>query len=125
MLVCALLALPASAVAGQGNQVSSLAAQHCAQEKAATGKKAFRKRYGKRPMQNCVKRNRGKAASALTSAAQECQEELLQIGPDEFIFDYAWDEETVANAMSECVAASVDALLDPSGSDADDSDDAE
>ena len=116
MLIAALLVLPASASAGQGGQASSLAAQHCAQEKSAIGKKSFRKRYGKRAMRNCVKRNRGKAASALNSAALECRQELEQIGPEEFILDYAWDEDTVANAMSECIAASVDALLDPSGS---------
>jgi hypothetical protein len=123
ILVCAVLAFPGSAAAGHGGQVSSLASQQCAQEKSAIGKKAFHKRYGKRGMRNCVKRNRTKAATALTSAAQECQQELLQIGPDEFILDYAWDEDTVANAMSECVEQTIDDLLYPSDDDEDDEDD--
>jgi hypothetical protein len=118
ILVAALLALPASAAAGQGGQVSSLAAQQCAQQRAEIGKKAFRKRYGARhAMRNCVKRNRARAASALSSAAQDCQLELAEVGPDEFILVYAWDEDTVENAMSECVSATVDDLLAPSDDD--------
>jgi hypothetical protein len=117
ILVAALLALPASAAAGQGGQVSSVAAQQCAQQRADIGKKAFRKRYGSRhTMRNCIKRSRAKAASTLTSAAQECQEELAQVGPDEFILDYAWDEDTVENAMSECISETLDELLNPSDS---------
>ena len=124
ILVAALLALPASAAAGQGGQVSSVAAQQCAQLRADMGKKAFRKRYGaKHNMRNCIKRNRAKAASSLTSAAQECQQELAQIGPDEFILDYALDEDTLGSAMSECIADAIDELLYPS--DDDESDDEE
>jgi hypothetical protein len=123
LLVAALLALPASAAAGPGGQVSSLAAQQCAQLRADIGKKAFRKRFGpKHAMRNCIKRSRSRAASALSSAAQDCQLELAEVGPDEFILVYAWDEDTVENAMSECVSATVDDLLAPSDDDESDDD---
>jgi hypothetical protein len=118
ILVAALLALPASAAAGQGGQVSSVAAEQCAQQRADVGKRAFRKRYGARhAMRNCIRRNRAKASSALSSAAQECQEELAQVGAAEFIVDYAFDEDTVENAMSECIADTIDELLYPSNDD--------
>ena len=118
ILVAALLAFPTSAVAGQGGQVASVAAQQCAQRKADIGKKAFRKRYGaKHTMRNCIRRNRAKAESTLSSAAEECEQELAENGPAEFILDYAFDEDTVENAMSECIADTVDETLDPSDSD--------
>lgn len=114
ILVAGLLALPASAAAGQGGQVASVAGQQCAKERSDVGKRVFRKRYGaKHTMRNCIKRARPKVASALSTAAEECQEELAQNGPDEFILDYAWDEETVENAMSECIADTVDEALNP------------
>jgi sarcosine oxidase gamma subunit len=123
-VVAALLALPATAAAAQGGQVSSLAAQQCTQLRADIGKKAFRKRFGaKHVMRNCLKRNRARAASALSSAAQDCQLELAEVGPDEFILVYAWDEDTVENAMSECVSATVDDLLAPSDNDESDEED--
>jgi hypothetical protein len=74
ILVAAVLALPASAAAGQGAKVSSLAAQQCARERADVGKRAFRK---------------------------------------QFILDNAFDEDTVENAMSECLADTVDQSLNP------------
>jgi hypothetical protein len=122
ILVAASLALPVGAAAAQGGPVASVAAQQCAQQRATIGKKAFRKRYGARhTMPNCVRRNRANAASVLSTAADECQQELAENGPDEFILDYAFDEDTVENAMSECVAESVDELLDP-GDDSGDED---
>ena len=42
--MAALLALPASAAAGQERQVAALAGQQCAQERADLGKRVFRKR---------------------------------------------------------------------------------
>lgn len=124
ILVAALLGFPTSAVAGQGGQVASLAAQQCAQRKADIGKKAFRKRYGaKHTMRNCIRRNRAKAESTLTSAAEECEQELAENGPAEFILDYAFDEDTVENAMSECIADTVDETIDLGDIGEDDSDD--
>lgn len=126
ILVAALLALPAGAAARQGGPVSAVAAQHCAQERASIGKRAFRKRYGARhTMRNCIKRSRPKAASVLASATQTCQQQLAQSGPEQFILDYAFDEDTVENAMSECVADTVDALLYPGDAEDDDPDDEE
>jgi hypothetical protein len=114
ILVAGLLELPASAAAGQGGQVSSLAAQECARERAAIGKKAFRKRYGeKRAMRACAKRNRPRVASALNAATQDCQQQLAQEGSEQFILDYAFDEDTLENAMSECIADTVDQILNP------------
>jgi hypothetical protein len=74
-------------------------------------------------MRNCSKRSRPKVASAFSSATNDCQQELAQSGPDEFILDYAEDEETVENAMSECIADSVDQVLNPEDSGDDESDD--
>jgi hypothetical protein len=124
ILVAPLLACPASAVAGQGGQVASVAAQQCAQRKADIGKKAFRKRYGaKHTTRNCIRRNRAKAASTLSSAAEECEQELAEVGSAEFILDYAFEEDTVENAMSECIADTVDETLDLGDIGDDDSDD--
>jgi hypothetical protein len=115
ILAVAALALPASAAAGQGGQVSSLTAQQCAQERADIGKKAFRKRYGqKRTMRACTKLHRGQVAEALGTATQECQDELSDVGATDFIDEWG-DEPTdsVDYAMSECVAESVDEILNP------------
>jgi len=116
-LVAALVAVPASAVGAKSGQAPSLAAQHCVQERASIGKRTFRKRYGtKHTMRTCIRRNRGKAAEALTAATADCQQELAEEGLDEFILDWAWDEDTVENAMSECVADALDTILDPDDS---------
>jgi hypothetical protein len=115
IFVAALVAAPASAAAAPGGQVSSLATQQCAQERAAIGKKAFHKRYGqKRTMRACVRRYRGRVASALAAATQDCQAELSDIGDADFIDEYG-DEPTdsVEYAMSRCVAEDVDEILNP------------
>jgi hypothetical protein len=115
MLVAALLVLPTSAAASQVTQVDSLSAQHCAQERAAIGKKAFRKRYGaKRTMRACVRHNRGFVVAAFRVANQDCQDELAMIGPTDFIDEYGEDpSDSVDNAMTECVAEEVDLILNP------------
>jgi hypothetical protein len=119
ILVAAVLALPASAAAGQGGQVSSLAAKHCARERAAIGRKAFRKRYGtKHTMRTCAKHNRTQVVAALRTANQECQEELDEIGAANFVEEYGDDPtDSVDYAMAECVADGIDELLDPEDSD--------
>jgi hypothetical protein len=120
----ALLALPASASAGQGGAAASVAAQQCAQERSVVGKRGFRKRYGaKHTMRTCIRRNRGKAATAVNSATADCQTELSQDGADQFILDWAWDEDTVDDAMSECVADGIDTILNPDDSGDDETDD--
>lgn len=127
ILAAAVLALPASAPAGQGGQVSSLAAQQCAQERAEIGKKAFHKRYGqKRTMRACARRYRGRVAAALATATQDCQAELSEIGDADFIDEYG-DEPTdsVEYAMSECVAEDVDEILNPEDYVDDETDDEE
>ena len=126
LLVAVLIALPASTAGARGARAPSLAAQQCAQERASGGKRAFRKRYGaKHTMRTCIRRNRGKAAQALTAATADCQQELAEDGTDQFILDWAWDEDTVENAMSECVADGVDTILNPDDSSDDDTDDEE
>lgn len=115
MLVAGLLALPASPAAGQGGQVTSLAAQQCGQERADVGKKAFHKRYGaKRTMRTCVKRNRARVASAVATASQDCQAELNDIGEDDFIYEYGEEPtDSLDYAMAECIAEDVDQILNP------------
>jgi hypothetical protein len=115
ILAAAALTLPACAAAAQGSQVSSLAAQQCSQERADIGKKAFRKRYGeKHAMRSCSKRHRGQVASAVSTATDDCQAELSEVGAADFIDEYG-DEPTdsVDYAMSECVAEDVDEILNP------------
>jgi hypothetical protein len=111
----ALLALPAGAAASQGGQATSLAAQQCSQERAAIGKKAFRKRFGaKHTMRACGKRTKPEVVAALETASSDCQDELDQNGAGEFIDDYGEDEtDTVDAAMAECLAEAADELLNP------------
>jgi hypothetical protein len=111
----ALLALPAGSAASLGGQVSSLTAQQCSQERAAIGKKAFRKRYGARhTMRSCARRTKSHVAAALNTANSDCQDELAQNGVAEFIDDYGEDAtDTVDDAMAECLAEDVDQILNP------------
>jgi hypothetical protein len=124
MIAAVLLALPTVAEAKQSGPVASVASQQCAQKRADVGRKTFRKRYGaKHTMRNCIKRTKPRIAAAVTSATDGCQLELAQSGPDQFILDWAWDEDTVDNAMSECIDAAIDDLLAPDDSGDDESDD--
>jgi hypothetical protein len=111
----ALLALPAGAAASQGGQVNSLTAQQCNQERAAIGKRAFRRRYGaKHTMRACVRRTRPEVVAAMGTADSDCQDELTQNGATDFIEDYGEDAtDTVDNAMAECIAEDTDEILNP------------
>jgi hypothetical protein len=111
----ALLALPAGAAASQVGQANSLTVQQCSQEKADLGKRAFHKRYGaKHAMRACAKRTRPLVTAALATATADCQDELAQNGPDEFVDDYGEDAaDTLDNAMVECIAEDVDEILNP------------
>jgi hypothetical protein len=115
ILVAGLLALPASPAAGQGGQVATLAAEQCAKERADVGRKAFRKRYGtKHTMRSCARRHRAQVVAAVTTAGEDCQAELAELGAADFIDEYA-DEPTdsLDYAMAECIAEDVDELLNP------------
>jgi hypothetical protein len=105
----ALFALPAGSAASGGGQVTSLTAQKCAKERAAIGKKAFRKRYGaKHPMRACSKKAKGEVAAAVGTANSDCQDELAEIGLADFIDEFGADEtDTLDNAMAECVDESL------------------
>jgi hypothetical protein len=111
----ALLALPAGAAASQGGQVDSLTAQRCAQERAAIGKKAFRKRYGaKHTMRSCAKRSKAQVAAALVTANADCQDELAESGLADFLDSYGEDAtDALDKAMAECIAEDVDEILNP------------
>jgi hypothetical protein len=113
----ALIALPASASASQGDQgqVNGIASQQCAQERADIGKKAFRKKYGARhTMRTCIREARPQVSSAVTVANQDCTDELAEIGPVDFIDEYGDDASTpLADAMAECVAEDADEILNP------------
>jgi hypothetical protein len=115
MLAALLLALPASAATAGGGQVQSLAAQQCSQERSEVGKRVFRKRYGaKHTMRTCIKRKRAAVASALPAATGSCQQELAASGATGFLDDYLDDDVgTLDDAMAECVAESVDEILNP------------
>jgi hypothetical protein len=111
----ALLVLPAGSAASGGGQVTSLTAQQCAQERAAIGKKSFRKRYGaKHSMRASAKKNKAQVAVVLGTANSDCQDELAEIGAADFIDEYGADEtDTLDNAMAECVAEDTDQMLNP------------
>ena len=110
----ALFALPAGAAASQGGQVTSLTAQQCTQERAAIGKRAFRKRYGaKHTMRTCAKRTKPQVTNALNTANADCQDELAQNGSGDFIDEYADDPTDLVGAMDECIAEDVDQILNP------------
>ena len=108
--------------AGASTSVSKLAAGTCAKERKAIGRKAFTKKYGeKRTMQTCIRRTRAKVTAAERQAAQECNEELAALGFAEFAEDYGSDE-TGSDAMANCIAETVDFILDPGVDSGDDSD---
>jgi hypothetical protein len=111
--ICAsLLAFPATAPA-KGGPVDKLAASTCAKERKAIGRKAFSKKYGeRRSMQTCIRRTRGKVRGAQRQAAQDCAEELAELGPAEFAEDYGSDE-TGTDAMANCIAETIEWLLEP------------
>jgi hypothetical protein len=113
--VAALLALPAGSAASAGGQVTSLTAQQCSQERAAIGKKAFRKRYGAtHTMRTCAKRTKAQVAAALNTANADCQDELAQNGLADFIDEYGEGAtDTPENAMAECIAEDADEILNP------------
>ncbi len=111
--MAAVFALPASAAAGQGGQVATLAGQQCAQERADVGRRVFRKRYGqKHAMRVCAKRHRARVSAAVGSASQDCQADLVDFGETDFI-DLYGDEpnDSLDYAMAECVAEGVDEIL--------------
>jgi hypothetical protein len=127
MIAALLLAFPAGAAATGGGQVQSLAAQQCKQERSDVGKRAFRKKYGaKHTMRTCIKRTRPQVASTLPAASASCQQELTDSGLTEFLDDYLDDDVgTIDDAMAECVAETVDEILNPDDSAADDGTDDE
>jgi hypothetical protein len=121
--VAALLVMPPGAAAKQGtSQLDKAAAQQCAQERHAIGRRAFDRKYGtKRRMRACIRRNRVRVRSALQAAGSSCQEELSEMGLAAFIDEYG-DEPTdpLSLAFDECVAEGIDEILDPGyGSDDD------
>ena len=51
---------------------------------------------------------------AVTTANGDCQDELAQIGPPDFIDEYGDDVTTpVTDAMDECIAEAADQILNP------------
>ena len=76
--------------------MTKLAAKACVQQKQPIGNRAFRKRYGQRPMPACIKKKRAEARRAVAVATAECQAELDEWGPEDFLED--WD------SFAECVA---------------------
>ena len=115
IIAAALLGLPTGAAAVSGGQVAGLTAQQCSQERAAIGKRAFRKRYGARhTMRACAKRTRAQVVAAMGVASSECHDDLAEGGVPDFIDEYGDDPtDSVDSAVSECVAEIVDEILNP------------
>lgn len=93
--VAAALLAPAPASA-TGGLVRWLAAGECVELKQKIGRKAFRKRFGRRSMPACIKRNRAAARRAVGVAAAECRAELDEWGLELFLEDWLSFEECVA-----------------------------
>ena len=74
-------------------------------------------------MRVCAKRTRPQVADALVTAGSDCKDELAQIGPADFIDEYADDPADLSGAMDECVAEDVDQILNPQAHTDDGSDD--
>lgn len=102
-----LLAIPSSSgAATSAAQVNQLSAAYCKGENKALGKKAFAKRYGKKGMKACVKKQRKTVRAAYQAATEECQAELDEFGEEEFYFE--WE------SFEECVDWYADEELNPS-----------
>jgi hypothetical protein len=93
--VAAALLAPAPAPA-TGGLVRWLAAGECVELKQKIGRKAFRKRFGRRAMPACIKRNRAAARRAVGVATAECRAELDEWGLELFLEDWLSFEECVA-----------------------------
>lgn len=106
-----LLALTGGAASADasGSLVRSLAAGQCAAEKQDIGKKAFRKKYGKKGMPACIKKGRAAARQAVSVATQDCQAELEEFGLESFLEDWT--------SFEECVGDYAEWELDPVGDD--------
>jgi hypothetical protein len=100
------LIVPFTSVAKPRGMVGELAAGACASERAEIGRRAFAKRYGRRPMRACTKRMRGDARRAVRVAAEACQTELDDYGLEEFLLD--WDD------LADCVETYAEWELDGS-----------
>ncbi len=106
---CALvlaLAIPASAGAVDSRQVQKTTGAYCKSQKKALGKKAFAKRYGKKGMKACAKKQRKAVEAAFRQAEDDCQAELAEFGEDEFYAE--WE------SFEECVEWYADDYLNPS-----------
>jgi hypothetical protein len=118
LALCASLVMPGGAAAKPGGGlVAKLAAKACVQQKQAIGNRAFRKRYGQRPMPACIKKKRGEARKAVAVATEECQAELDEFGPEDFLED--WE------SFAECVSDWASLELDDGSDDDDEPEDEE
>lgn len=94
--LAAALVAPGPAAASDG-LVRALAASECSELKQDLGRKAFRKRFGRKPMRACVRRGRPAARRAVAAATAECRAELDGWGLDLFLEDWSSFEECVAS----------------------------
>jgi hypothetical protein len=120
LAVAGLIAVPGIAAAKSGARggglVGTLATGACTSEKQAIGKRAFRKRYGrKQPARACVKRNRADARRAVTAATAQCQDEFDEYGEEEFYLE--WE------IFSDCLADYAAWIMDGGGFEEGDSED--
>ncbi|MGH2956385.1 MAG: hypothetical protein ACRDL6_05250 [Solirubrobacterales bacterium] len=93
--------------------VDKLAARSCAKERKESGRRAFERKYGEADaMRACAKRARRKVRAATREADRLCQEELAALGPEEFAEEWG-AEESGSDAIAECVAYTLDSLLQP------------
>lgn len=94
-----------------------LAASTCAQERKATGQRAFTRKYRERDaMRSCARKVRRKVRVAIREANRLCREELAELGSAEFAEVWGTDE-SGSDAIAECVAYTLDSLLQPESED--------
>lgn len=119
-LACAVgMALPASAVAGNGNsntkgQTKKLAAKHCKDaNKADNG--AFKAVWGKNAMRDCKHAARSEVRNLRSNAAHECRDER-ELGVEDFQAEYGTNGKEGTNgykrnAFGMCVSGKVRAEI--------------
>jgi hypothetical protein len=90
-------------VADQGGtpNARSVAAKACKDEKKAD-KAAFRAKYGKHAMKNCIRQTEPEAKDAIKNASKECKAERAE-DPEAFRTTYGTNENG-KNAFGKCVS---------------------
>jgi hypothetical protein len=101
------LAAPGGAAAA--TDAKSVAARSCKVQQKNLGKTKFERKYGDHAMRACIQKSKREAAQAITSATNDCGDELALYGPLEFLDEY--ENATVESALQACIIEDVELEL--------------